>query len=68
MGMEANPLNPANILDTTAEVMDPNGDGMVTVDLANPPEWLDIDKLQAEAVEHGDHDLVSTIDAIRSAQ
>lgn len=66
--METNPLHPSNIADTTVDVLDPNHDdgSTVTVDLANPPEWLDVDALQAEAEQHGDHDLVATIDAIRA--
>ena len=50
--------------DTTAQVLGPDGETMVTIDLANPPEWLDLAALRTDAAAHGDIDLVSTIDNI----
>ena len=50
------------INDTTAQVLGPDGETMVTVDLAEPPEWLDLAALRADAAAHGDTDLVATID------
>lgn len=48
--------------DTTAQVLGPDGETMVTIDLANPPEWLDLAALRSDAAAHGDIDLVATID------
>lgn len=54
-------------MDTTTEVLDPRFDDgtRITVDLANPPDWLDVEALYREAAEAGDLELCRMIEHVK---